>query len=190
LWVSLIGVGFPDLLWSLLIFSGVEKLKVDPKNPLQIGLQFQKLPYSHSIILTNVFSLIVGGIIALLLSNPLVVLVFVLASVSHWLLDTIVHFRDLPILGFDGDRKVGLGLWKWGTIAFFLEISFYASFCILFLPFSSAIYALIIGTIFHVINANSFFGFIKRNPFPTAKAYGVVVLIGFVAIVILGTFLF
>jgi hypothetical protein len=189
LWVGLVGVSFPDLFWAVLIFSGSEKLIVNPKNPLQIGLQFQKLPYSHSLILTNVLSAIVGVGIAVLIGNPLAALAFFFGSASHWLLDTIVHFKDLPILGFDGDKKVGLGLWRWGKIAFFVELAFYAIFSIALLPRSQAIYALIIGIIFHLVNANSFFGFMKRNPFPTSKVYAAVTLFGFGAICILGVFL-
>jgi hypothetical protein len=44
-------------------------------------------------------------------------LIFVAASPSHWLLDTIVHLPDLPILGFNKDKKVGFGLWRYGWVA-------------------------------------------------------------------------
>jgi hypothetical protein len=189
IWVALVGVSFPDILWSVFIFSGKEKLVVDPKNPLQTGLRFQKLPYSHSLILTNVLSLVVGGVIALLIHNPLAALVFVLGSASHWLLDIIVHYRDLPILGFDDHKKIGFGLWRWGKAAFFIELGLYVIFAIAFLPFTKAICAIIIGIIFHLINANSFFGF-SKSFFTTYKAYAVVVLFGFAVICILGTFLF
>ncbi len=67
-----------------------------------------------------------GPIIAGVLNSPLVIPVFVAGSASHWLLDTMVHLKDLPVLGFNGDTKVGLGLWKRGRLAFVAEYAFYA----------------------------------------------------------------
>src|SRR3989442_2824276 len=64
-----------------------------------------------------------GLLIAGILNNPVIVPVFVAGSASHWLLDTVVHLKDLPVLGFDGDRKVGAGLWKRGPVAFEAERS-------------------------------------------------------------------
>ncbi len=53
IWVALVGVSFPDLLWSLFVPLGIEDLKVDPNTPLQKSLQFKKLPYSHSLVITS-----------------------------------------------------------------------------------------------------------------------------------------
>src|SRR3989442_13680467 len=124
--VVLIAVSFPDLLWSLLVPAGVEKVRINPDSPLQKFIVFEKFPYSHSLVLGNVWSLIVGLLIAGLLNNPLVVPVFVAGSASHWLLDTVVHLKDLPVLGFNGDQKVGAGLGKKSPGAFIVEYSFYA----------------------------------------------------------------
>ena len=123
--VSLVAVSFPDLLWSFLVPAGVEKVKLDPNSPLQKFIVFEEFPYSHSLILGNVWSLIVAVVTAAVLNNPLVVPVFVAGSVSHWILDTVVYLKELPVLGFDGDTKVGLGLWKRGPLAFVVEIAFY-----------------------------------------------------------------
>ena len=109
--IILIAVSFPDLLWGILVPLGAEKVRVDPGSPLQRTIQFQSYPYSHSLLLTNAFALVIGLILAAIVRNPLVAVVFVIGSASHWLLDTIVHLRDLPVLGFSGrDSKVGLGL--------------------------------------------------------------------------------
>src|SRR6266571_4567258 len=124
--VSLIAVSFPDLLWSFLVPAGVEKVRINLDSPLQKFIVFEKYPYSHSFVLANVWSLLVGLLIAWLLNNPLVALLFVAGSVSHWLLDTVVHMKDLQVLGFDGDRKVGAGLWRRGPLAFVMEYAFYA----------------------------------------------------------------
>ena len=166
-WVPLVGVSFPDLLWGVLVLLRKEEVTIDRDSPLQKSIQFRKYPFSHSLVLTNVISFLVGGVFAISLGIPLVLPVFAMASASHWGLDTIVHLSDLPILGCDGDRKVGLGLWRWGKVAFVVELAVFALFAVVFVKESSLLPVLAVGALFHAINANSFIGFSKRNPFPT-----------------------
>ncbi len=177
--VVLIAVSFPDLLWSLLVPAGVEKVRINPDSPLQKFIVFEKFPYSHSLVLGSFWSLIVGLLIARLLNNPLVVPVFVAGSASHWLLDTVVHLKDLPVLGFDGDRKVGAGLWKRGPVAFVVEYAFYAIVALFALSGLSLVYALILGGIFHAINLPSFFGSTRKNSIKTSNGYAGLALLGF-----------
>jgi hypothetical protein len=188
IWVALVGVSFPDLLWSAFVPLGIEEVRVDPDSPLQKSLQFKKFPYSHSLVITNAMALVIGGVIAVALGNPLVLLVFVLGSASHWVLDIVTHLKDLPVLGFDGDRKLGMGLWRWGRVAFFVELLFYAALAAAFVSGISLIYALIVGVVFHLVNANSFFGFTKKNPFRTPTQYAGVTLFGFAAMTIILAF--
>lgn len=178
-WVPLIGVSFPDLLWSVLIWARKEEVVVEREKPLQRSIIFSKYPYSHSLVLTNVIALLAGSSLAAGLNNLAVLPVFVMASASHWLLDTVVHLPDLPILGFDGDRKVGLGLWRWGRTAFFAEFFFFAIFAVIFVGAGSLPAVLLVGAAFHSINANSFFGFSRRNPFGSSNAYAAAALLGF-----------
>ena len=178
--VPLTAVSFPDLLWPLLVLAGIEKVRIDRDSPLQKHIVFLSYPYSHSLVLTSLLALIVGGILAELLGNSLVALVFVLGSASHWLLDAVVHLPDLPVLGFGrGDRKAGLGLWRYGPLAFVAEFVFYVVVTIAALPGNLVPGALILGGIFHLVNANSFFGFTRRNPFGTPAAYALLTLVGF-----------
>ena len=177
--VVLIAVSFPDLLWSLLVPAGVEKVRINPDNPLQKFIVFEKFPYSHSLVLGSVWSLIVGLFIAALLKNPLVIPVFVAGSASHWLLDSVVHMKDLPVLGFDGDRKVGAGLWKRGPVAFIVEYAFYAIVTLFVLSGLPLVYALIMGGVFHAINLPSFFGSNRKNSVKSSNAYPGLALVGF-----------
>lgn len=180
--VALAGVSFPDLLWSVLIFSHIEKVKVNPNSPLQKYLIFTKYPFSHSLVLTNILASIVGVILSLILNDLYVAFVFVLGSASHWMLDTIVHLKDLPVLGFGAkDRKIGVGLWNHGTLAFAVEYVFYAAVTVLAVPLGLIPIALLLGAAFHLLNANSFFGFTKNNPFDSSSnVYAAVTLAGFV----------
>ncbi len=185
--VSLVAVSFPDLLWSLLVPAGLEKVRVNPSSPLQKFLVFEKFPYSHSLILSNLFSLIVGLAIAGFLGNPLVVPIFVAGSVSHWLLDTVVHLKDLPVLGFNGDTKVGLGLWRRGRLAFLTEYVFYLVVVGLTLPYNLLLAPLITASVFHLVNANSFFGFTKGNTVKSSNTYAGLALFGFTAFTVVAS---
>ncbi len=181
-WVPLAGVSFPDLLWAILVFAGKEEVVVDKNSPLQKAIEFRKFPYSHSLVITNVVSSVIGGILAAVSGNLVVLSVFVFGSLSHWILDIVVHLRDLPILGFDGDRKLGLRLWRWGSLAFFVELIFYTLLAVAFIPASALLPVLVAGIIFHSINANSYFGFTKKNPFTSSDGYAGAALIGFGAL--------
>jgi hypothetical protein len=177
--IPLIGVAFPDLLWPVLVLMGVEKVKFNKISPLQKDIIFESYPLSHSLVLTTLIAFVIGLIMALLLKNLLVAPVFAVASASHWVLDTIVHNKDLPVLGFSSkDVKVGFGLWKRGPLAFAIEYIFYAVVAIIIVPIGSILSILILGAIFHLININSYFGLTKENPF-SPKIYSIIVLIAF-----------
>ncbi|HYM38671.1 MAG TPA: hypothetical protein VEY12_00805, partial [Thermoplasmata archaeon] len=159
--VILAGVSFPDILWPFLVFSGTEKVVVDPASPLQSNIRFTGLRYSHSLVLGTAIASVIGAVLGLVV-NPLTGFVFVLASASHWVLDIPVHLRDLPVLGFNGDRKVGLGLWARPRLAFTVEFLFYVALSVLFVPATVLPLVLVLGAVFHLLNANSFLGLTKK----------------------------
>ena len=167
--------------------AGVEKVRINPDSPLQKSVVFEKFPYSHSLVLTNVWSLVVGLVLSGVLSNPMVVLVFVLGSASHWALDTVVHLKDLPVLGFDGDVKVGAGLWKRGPVAFIVEFAIYLVVSIFVLSGLSLLLALVIGGVFHLINLPSFFGGSRKNSVKTSNGYAAPALLGFGAFTLIAS---
>ena len=181
--VPLIGVSFPDLLWPFLVFSGVEKLTVNPDSPLQKDLVFLSYPFSHSLVMGTLVASGFGLVLGLLL-GALSGVVFVLASASHWVLDILVHMKDLPVTGMRNDRKVGLGLWGRPRLAFILEYLFYGAMTLLFVPSSQIMAILVLGGVFHLINSNSFLGFTRRNPTRTSRAYAGLALFGFSAFIV------
>lgn len=182
--IPLIGVSFPDLLWPVLVFSGREKVGIDPNSPLQSSIHFIRYPFSHSLVLGTLIAALFGIAIALLIS-PLAGVVFIGASASHWLLDSITHLRDLPVLGFGRDRKVGLALWSRPRTAFILELAFYIAVTLVVVKPGDVVPLLVLGVAFHLVNANSFLGFTKANPFDTPKKYAAVAFIGFLAFIII-----
>ena len=185
--IPLLGVDFPDLLWPFLIISGIEKVSIDPESPLQNHIKFTSYPYSHSLVLGTLIACVVGLGLAYF-TSPLAGLVFVAASASHWLLDATVHLKDLPVLGFGPDRKFGFGLWNRPKSAFIIEYLFYAVLTALTFP-SKLMPLLVIGTIFHLINANSFLGLTKTNPFKSPNAYAMLALVGILAFSLAANFI-
>ncbi|MEO6395490.1 MAG: hypothetical protein ABIO40_06230 [Devosia sp.] len=179
-WVSLVGIGFPDLLWGVTVLAGIERAEMG-KSPLQRDVVFSHYPYSHSLVLTHIIALVPAVAIGLALDWR-AGLVFWLASLSHWLLDVIVHLRDLPVLGFGRDTKVGFGLWRNGPLAFFVEYAVVAAATLAFEPSGRWLWILAVAALFHAVNANSFFGFTKTNPIASSKAYAAIGLVSFVAL--------
>ena len=72
---------------------------------------------------TLALSAALGTITALFYRERRTAIVLVVAGAvfSHWLLDLVVHVRDLPLL--DNSFKVGFGLWRYLWLSFPLEIA-------------------------------------------------------------------
>jgi hypothetical protein len=187
--VPLLGVSFPDLLWPVLVLAGKEKVKIDPATPRQEGIVFLSYPWSHSLVTGTLIAVIPAAIFGYFF-GPAAGIVFVVASASHWLLDAVVHNKDLPVLGFGRETTVGAGLWKSGPAAFFIELAFYTALTLIFAPAGTVVPLLVLGLAFHLINANSFFGFSKDNPFKTPRAYAVSCLFGFLAFILVANLIF
>jgi len=177
-----VGVAWPDLVWPVLVLARREKVTVDPVDPLQRSVRFDGYPLSHSLVLSNLLALIPAILVALLCRSWLAGTLFLVAAISHWLLDLVVHLRDLPVLGFGRhDRKLGAGLWRLPRTAFFAEYLFFAAVVLAVAP--PRLYAGVLGggLLLHLLNANSAFGFTKRNPFGTPTAFAIMTLVGYAA---------
>ncbi len=186
-WISLVGVGFPDLLWGVTVLAGIERAEMG-RSPLQRDIVFSHYPFSHSLVLTNIIALVPAAALGLIFDWR-AGLVFWLASISHWLLDVIVHLPDLPVLGFGRDTKVGFGLWRNGPLAFAVEYALVVAATLLFEPSGKWLWLLVVAALFHAVNLNSFFGFTRTNPIASAKVYAVVGLVSFTVMAVVFSFL-
>ncbi|MEN6611070.1 MAG: hypothetical protein ABFC24_09510 [Methanoregulaceae archaeon] len=180
--VVLLGVSFPDLLWPVLVLTGKEKVAINPETPLQGEIRFTSYPFSHSLVTGTLIAAVPGLVIGYLI-GPVAGVLFIAASASHWLLDAITHIRDLPVLGMGRDTKVGLGLWNYPRSAFVLELLFYGAITVFVVQPAIVVPLLVLGVVFHLINANSFLGVIKTNPFKTSRSYALAALLGFLAFI-------
>jgi hypothetical protein len=121
LWLLFVAVQLLDFGWSVLVLFGVEKVRIVPGITVSNPLDLYYMPYTHSLI-----GAILWSAAAILLCKVLHVIrgwtgaAWVGAAVfSHWVLDFLVHRPDLAL--YDDRAKVGLGLWNYPVIAFFLE---------------------------------------------------------------------
>lgn len=122
LWVWFIAVQWMDVVWSVLVLLGVEKLHIVPGFTEANALDLYYMPYTHGLPGAVLVSLVLGVIVALFVSGNRVstCLLIAAASFSHWVLDLIVHTPDLPL--YDNSAKVGFGLWRHVILSFPLEV--------------------------------------------------------------------
>jgi len=122
LWVLFIAVQFLDVLWSIFVILGVEKVRIVPGITRTNPLDLYYMPYTHSLDGAIVWA-VAGGIVYWLFRRvegwPGAAVVSA-AVFSHWILDLLVHRPDLPL--YDDRLKIGLGLWNYPLPALTLEL--------------------------------------------------------------------
>jgi hypothetical protein len=52
----------PDLIWPILVFAGVERLRVEPGNTAFTPLAFEYYPWTHSLLMCLVWGALLGGV--------------------------------------------------------------------------------------------------------------------------------
>ena len=122
LWVWFIAVQWVDVVWSVLVLLGIEKLRIVPGFTQANSLDLYYMPYTHGLPGSVLLSLALGLIVALFASGNRVTtfLLVAAASFSHWVLDLVVHVHDLPL--YDNAAKIGFGLWRHVALSFPLEL--------------------------------------------------------------------
>jgi len=100
---------FLDLLWPTFLLLNLEQVEIVPADfP---PLRFSSYPISHSLLLGLGWALLVGLFHWLFQQDRKGAYILGLLVLSHWFLDLLVHFPDLPL--YPGNSpKVGLGLWQ------------------------------------------------------------------------------
>jgi len=113
-----------DLLWPIFLLLGIEHVRTEPANPPFLRFDLYDYPWSHSLLMSLVWSVLFGAGYWLVTAYARGAVVIALGVFSHWVLDFITHRPDLPL--YPGGPKVGLGLWNStvGTIA--VELALFA----------------------------------------------------------------
>jgi hypothetical protein len=122
LWVWFIAAQWMDVVWSVLVLLGIEKLRIVPGFTEANALDLYYMPYTHSLPGSIVLSLIFRATVTLFTSGNRATTTLLVAAVSfsHWILDLVVHTPDLPL--YDNAAKVGFGLWRHVALSFPLEL--------------------------------------------------------------------
>lgn len=110
-----------DVLFSVLVLSGVEHMEIIHKYTSYNPYRLYDMPITHSLVGSLGWAVAVG-IVAALLRLPRRESVWLgLAVFSHFILDLTVHTPDLSIAGND-TTKLGLGLWNNVPLVLVLEL--------------------------------------------------------------------
>jgi hypothetical protein len=127
--VLFLAVQFLDVVFSVLVFAGVEKMRIihgfTAFNPYDLYF----MPYSHSLLGALAWSVVfaIGFLVVArrdAIARRLAAAAVLAAAVfSHFLLDIPMHTRDLPLGPGAGSPKIGLGLWNHPVAAIAAELA-------------------------------------------------------------------
>jgi len=114
--LTFFAVFFVEMIWAILVLAGIEKVNIVAGFTAYNDLQLVFLPYSHGLVATIFWGVLVYVIFRFLwfqigTTKALAGAIMATAVVSHFVLDFISHSPDLPLFTGDG-IKIGLGLWN------------------------------------------------------------------------------
>lgn len=126
-WAVLLGVTLLDILFSIFVFSGIERVTMTPH--MSPGFRLDFIDWSHSLVM----SLVWAGLFMLPFwkRGRAVACAIGIAVFSHFILDFFMHPPDLAL--WPGSKiHLGLGLWRvlplgywWVELAFILACCAY-----------------------------------------------------------------
>jgi hypothetical protein len=123
LWLLFIAVQFIDVLWSIFVLVGIEKVRIVPGITASNALDLYYMPYTHSLLGVLCWSAVAYLVCQMVpsLRGARTGMILAAAVFSHWILDLIVHRPDLSL--YDSVGKMGFGLWNYREAAFALEMA-------------------------------------------------------------------
>lgn len=170
LWLLFIAVQLLDVVWSVLVLLGIEKVRIVPGITASNPLDLYYMPYTHSLVAAVLWSVAAGVLYGAWrgFGNRSGAVWVGVAVFSHWVLDWIVHRPDLPL--YDDTSKVGLGLWNYPAVALLLEALFLFGGMILYLRATRPVNAVgrfgppVFGIVMLAIQCYVFFGSPPASP--------------------------
>ena len=123
LWLLFLAVQWIDVMWSIFVLLGIEKVRIVPGITASNALDLYYMPYTHSLLGVLCWSALAYVVCQLVpsLRGVRTGLILAAAVFSHWILDLIVHRPDLAL--YDSVGKMGFGLWNYRGAAFALEMA-------------------------------------------------------------------
>ena len=99
-----------DLVWPVLLLTGLERVRVNPGDTAFTNLAFESYPWTHSLARVFVWSVCVAVVVRLVTGATRSGVVLGSLVLSHWVLDWVTHRPDLPL--WPGGPVTGLGVWN------------------------------------------------------------------------------
>ncbi len=125
-----LSVQWLDLVWPLLLLTGLEQVRIDPGNTAVTPLDFYDYPITHSLVAVLVWSIVFGGVFYARRLDLLAALLLGAGVASHWFLDALTHRPDLPL--WPGGPVVGLELWRSVPLTVTIETAMFAAGVLLY----------------------------------------------------------
>ena len=125
LWALMLACQWLDVVFVPLLLAGVERLEALPgTKPGAYGGAVIHADYTHSLVGALVLSAVFGAVAGLRYGSRSGT-VLGLVSMSHWVLDLLMHRADMPILpGNAGDLpRLGFGLWRSPVASAIVELA-------------------------------------------------------------------
>src|SRR6266566_6051884 len=106
LWILFIAVQWVDVMWSVLVLLGIEKVRIVPGFTATNPLDLYYMPYTHGMVAALGWSVVAAIAYRLLArgASRRAATIVGIAVFSHWVLDFLVHRPDLPL--YDNTAKV------------------------------------------------------------------------------------
>lgn len=111
---------FVDIGFAMLLFPGIEAMRIIPGISAMNPMDLYHMPYTHSLLGTLIWAAIFGIGVRLATRRTAAAVGAALVVLSHWFVDLLVHIPDLTLYG--APPRLGLGLWNQPLIAMTLEI--------------------------------------------------------------------
>ena len=153
----------------------IEHVAIKPGTNNAQPLDFIDYPISHSLLLVITWSVVFGGIYWVIKKDVRTAVILGLCVLSHWVLDLIVHFPDLPL--FPGDSPLlGFSLWNYKFATLVTEGLIFITGIIFYLQTTKAknatgnVVLVILISLFVIFHALNIFG--PPPPNVTAIAWG------------------
>jgi hypothetical protein len=117
---------FLDLLWPILLLTGIEHFRLDPGNTAVTPLDFYDYPISHSLLTVLAWGVAFGLLYSAIRKYRRGGWVVAIGVVSHWMLDVLSHRPDMP-LAPGLSTYVGFGLWYSVPATIVVEVALFAT---------------------------------------------------------------